>query len=96
MTLNIIEKRDIMDVVSYIMDNKLILIPVLYIINYIIKQTMIVSEKFIPLILLGVGIILSVLMGGDSIINNVVQGILVTGATVLTDQIVVQTKNNGT
>ena len=85
-----------MDILSYIMDNKLILIPVIYIISYIIKQTMIVSEKLIPLILLAVGIILSVLMGGDSIINNVVQGILVTGATVLTDQIIVQTKNKGT
>ena len=85
-----------MNVVSYIVENKLILIPVLYIINYIIKKTMIVSEKFIPLILLGVGILISVLMGGDSIINNVVQGILVTGATVLTDQIIVQTKNKDT
>ncbi len=85
-----------MDILSYVMDNKLILIPVIYIISYIIKQTMIVSEKLIPLILLAVGIILSVLMGGDSIINNVVQGILVTGATVLTDQIIVQTKNKGT
>lgn len=82
-----------MDVVSYIMENKLILIPVLYIMNYIIKKTGIISEKFLPLLLLGVGIIISVLMGGDTIINNVVQGILVTGATVLTDQIIVQTKN---
>ncbi len=82
-----------MDILSYVMDNKLVLIPVIYIISYIIKQTMIVSEKFIPLILLVVGIVLSILMGGDSIINNVVQGILVTGASVLTEEIVVQTKN---
>lgn len=82
-----------MDVVSYIVENKLILIPVLYIMNYIIKKTGIIPEKFLPLVLLGVGIIISVLMGGDSIINNIVQGILVTGATVLTDQIIVQTKN---
>lgn len=82
-----------MDILSYVMDNKLVLIPVIYIISYIIKQTMIVSEKFIPLILLAVGVVLSILMGGDSIINNVVQGILVTGASVLTEEIVVQTKN---
>lgn len=85
-----------MDVVSYIVENKLILIPVLYIMNYIIKKTGIIPEKFLPLVLLGVGIIISVLMGGDSIINNIVQGILVTGATVLTDQIIVQTKNKNT
>lgn len=82
-----------MDVVSYIVENKLILIPVLYIMNYIIKKKGIIPEKFLPLVLLGVGIIISVLMGGDTIINNIVQGILVTGATVLTDQIIVQTKN---
>ncbi len=85
-----------MDVVSYILDNKLILIPVLYVINYIVKKTKVISDKFLPLVLLVVGILLSVLMGGDTIINNIVQGILVTGATVLTDQIVVQTKNKTT
>ncbi len=80
-----------MDILSYIMDNKLILIPVLYIINYIIKKTMVIPDKFLPLLLLAIGIILSVLMGGD-IVNNIVQGILVTGATVLTDQIVTTKK----
>lgn len=80
-----------MDILSYIMDNKLILIPVLYIINYIIKKTMVIPDKFLPLLLLALGIILSVLMGGD-IVNNIVQGILVTGATVLTDQIVTTKK----
>ena len=78
------------------MDNKLILIPVIYIISYILKETMIVREKFISLILLALGIILSVLMGGDSIVNNIVQGILVTGTTVLAENIVMETKNNGT
>lgn len=85
-----------MDILSYIMDNKLILIPVIYIISYILKETMIVREKFISLILLALGIILSVLMGGDSIVNNIVQGILVTGTTVLAENIVMETKNNGT
>lgn len=85
-----------MDIVSYILDNKLILIPVLYVINYIVKKTKVIGDKFLPLVLLVVGILLSVLMGGDTIINNIVQGILVTGATVLTDQIVVQTKNKTT
>ena len=81
-----------MDFLSYIMDNKLILIPVLYIIGYIIKNTALIKSKFIPLILLGVGMLLSVLMGGDTIVNNVIQGILVAGATVLTNQVVVQSK----
>ena len=80
-----------MDFLNYIVGNKLILIPVLYIIGYIIKNTKIIRNKFIPLFLLVIGIILSVLMGGDTIINNVVQGILVTGATVMTDQMIRQT-----
>ena len=83
-----------MDFLNYIVGNKLILIPVLYIIGYIIKNTKIIRNKFIPLLLLVIGIILSVLMGGDTIINNVVQGILVTGATVMTDQMIRQTSKN--
>lgn len=83
-----------MDFLNYIVGNKLILIPVLYIIGYIIKNIKIIRNKFIPLFLLVIGIILSVLMGGDTIINNVVQGILVTGATVMTDQMIRQTSKN--
>lgn len=83
-----------MDFLNYIVGNKLILIPVLYIIGYIIKNTNIVRNKYIPLILLALGIILAVLMGGDTIINNIVQGILVTGATVMTDQMIRQTTRN--
>ena len=79
-----------MDFLSYIMENKLILIPVLYIIGYIIKNTSLIKNKYIPLILLGIGIILSVFMGGDTIVNNIVQGVLVTGATVMTNQIIKQ------
>ncbi len=81
-----------MDILSYIMDNKLILIPVLYIVGYIIKNTALIKNKFIPLILLGLGMLLSVLMGGDTIVNNIIQGILVAGATVLTNEVVVQSK----
>ena len=83
-----------MDFLNYIVGNKLILIPVLYIIGYIIKNTRVIRNKFIPLLLLLIGIVLSVLMGGDTVINNVVQGILVTGATVMTDQMIRQTSKN--
>ena len=83
-----------MDFINYIVGNKLILIPVLYIIGYIIKNTNLIRNKFIPLILLIIGIILAVLMGGDTVVNNIVQGILVTGATVMTDQMIRQTSKN--
>ncbi len=81
-----------MDFLNYIMANKLVLIPVLFIIGYIIQNTKTIKNKYIPLILLLIGIVLSVLMGGDTIINNIVQGVLVTGATVMTHQFI---KQNG-
>jgi len=82
-----------MDFLIYITDNRLILIPVLYIIGYIIKKTYLIKNKYIPLILLAVGISLSVAMGGNTIVDNIIQGILVTGATVLSDQIVIQSRS---
>ena len=83
-----------MDFLNYIVSNKLILIPVLFIIGYIIRNTNIIKNKYIPLILLTIGIVLSVLMGGDTIVNNIVQGVLVTGATVMTHQFVKQNNQN--
>lgn len=79
-----------MDFLEYVVGSRLILIPVLYIIGFIIRSTNLVRNKFIPLILLFVGIVLSIFMGGDSIVNNIVQGVLVTGATVMADQMIKQ------
>ncbi len=79
-----------MDFLNYIVGNKLILIPVLYIVGYVIKNANIIKNKYIPIMLLIIGIMLSIFMGGDTIINNIVQGILVTGATVMTDQMIRQ------
>lgn len=77
-----------MEIMDYIMGGRLILIPVLYITGYIFTKTQLIKNKFIPLILLVIGIILSVIMGGNTVIDNIIQGILVTGATVLTNQVV--------
>lgn len=79
-----------MEIINYIIENRLILIPVLYIIGEFIKRTEYVKDKMIPSILLFIGIIFSVLMGGDTVINNVIQGILVAGATVLGNQMIKQ------
>ncbi len=79
-----------MDFMEYILNEKLILIPVLYIIGYFITNTALIRNKFIPIILLGLGMIFSVLMGGDTIINNIIQGVLVAGTAVLTNQVIKQ------
>ena len=79
-----------MDILNYILENRLVLVPVLYIIGEFIKRTEYIKDKFIPIIILIIGILFSVLMGGDTIINNVIQGILVAGATVLGNQVIKQ------
>lgn len=72
------------------MEGRLILIPVFYVIGYIITKTQLIKNKYIPLIVLGFGILFSVLMGGNTIVDNIIQGVLVSGATVLTNQVVKQ------
>ncbi|RQN12840.1 phage holin family protein [Clostridium butyricum] len=79
-----------MDVSQYITQNALILIPVLYIIGMIIKNTDKISDKYIPLILLVFGIAGSIGIIGLNA-NAVIQGVLVTGATVYTNQLIKQT-----
>ena len=72
---------------NYIVEDGLVLIPVLYIIGEIIKQTLIIKDKWIPLILLFFGVLFSVLLLNDPMINNIIQGILITGATVYINQV---------
>lgn len=74
-------------ILNYIVEDGLILIPVLYIIGEIIKQTLIIKDKWIPLILLFFGVLFSVLLLNDPMINNIIQGILITGATVYINQV---------
>lgn len=79
-----------MEIINYIIENRLVLIPVLYILGEFIKRTEYVKDKMIPSILLCIGIVFSILMGGDTVINNIIQGILVAGATVLGNQLIKQ------
>ena len=71
---------------NYIVDNCLILIPVLYIIGMILKNLERIEDKYIPLILLPIGIALAIAIKGIDV-NSVIQGILVTGVTVYGNQI---------
>lgn len=78
-----------MDIIGYIMDNALILIPALIVIGAIIKQVEAIPNKWIPLILLPLGIAGALALGGLSA-DSVIQGILVTGAAVYGNQLVKQ------
>lgn len=79
-----------MDIMKSIVEQAYILVPALYIIGMILK-TSAVRDKYIPLILLALGIIGAVVLMGFSV-QSVIQGILVTGAAVFTNQLVKQSK----
>ena len=78
-----------MDFNKYILENALILIPALYVLGMIIKNLQAIDDKYIPsiLLLLGIGGAISI-MGFN--VDAIIQGILVTGATVFTNQIIKQ------
>ncbi|MBR5203396.1 MAG: phage holin family protein [Clostridia bacterium] len=77
--------------IEYIVENALVLVPVLNIIGMIIKNTEKINDKYIPLILLFFGVVGAVAILGFSP-QSVVQGVLVTGAAVYGNQVVKQLK----
>ena len=82
-------------ILNYIVEDGLILIPVLYVIGYIIKHTNILSNRWIPLVLLVIGILFSIFLLNDPIIDRVIQGVLIAGVTVFIDQIKKQNFEKG-
>ena len=74
---------------DYILDNALILIPVIYVLGMMLKGTEKVSDKYIPIILLPIGVILAMLIVGFTV-NGFIQGVLVTGVAVYANQLVKQ------
>jgi len=78
-----------MEFINYITENALILIPVLYIIGMILKGIERIKDKYIPLILLPIGMGLAMALMGINI-NAIIQGILVVGVSVYTNQLVKQ------
>ena len=88
-----------MDFENYIKPELLVLVPVLYIAGMIMKNAQAVPDKYIPAILGGAGIALSLLYviategaTGVSIFTAITQGILTAGAAVYTNQMIKQLK----
>ena len=75
-----------MDIFNYVTENDLIMIPVLLVIGKILKSIEKIPDKWIPLILLPIGIGTALLMGGLNI-DSAIQGVLVTGVAVYGNQI---------
>ena len=82
-----------MEFMEYIIENALILIPVLYVIGMFLKALEFIKDKYIPCILLVIGIVFSIALIGFNV-NAVIQGILVSGATVLGNQLIKQYKKD--
>ena len=78
-----------MDFQNYILDQALILIPVIYILGLFLKKSRVIKNKYIPLILLFFGIALSLLLVGLNV-QGIIQGILVSGTAVFANQIIKQ------
>ncbi len=95
-----------MDFVSYIEPELLVLIPVLYVIGMVLKNLEEVKDKFIPIILLALGIAIAVLyvlatesLGtgqevAAAVFTAICQGALVAGATVYTNQLIKQSSKS--
>lgn len=76
---------------QYIVDNALVLIPVLNIIGMMLKGFPKIPDKYIPLILLGFGLLGTMSLIGFTV-EGAIQGVLVTGAAVYGNQVVKQLK----
>lgn len=84
---------------DYIKPELLVLVPVLYVIGMVIKNTDAINDKYIPVILGIVGVMLSMMyvlpVDGLSLMGvftAITQGVLVTGVAVYVNQLLVQSK----
>ena len=79
-----------MDITSVFNDSLMPLAVALYVSGVIMKQSKSVPDRFIPVILLVIGIVGSLgmmpIQGTASITDAIIQGILATGMTIMTNQ----------
>lgn len=87
-----------MEYMEFIRAEFLVFIPALYVIGMLIKNTEKIKDKYIPLILLGISVVLccvsSVSLDGFSvqgIVTAFVQGVLCAATAVYSNQIIKQT-----
>lgn len=90
-----------MEFQEYIKPELLVLVPVLYIIGMIMKQTEKVDDRIIPAVLGGIGIVFSMIwvigtegFGLLSIFSSLTQGVLVAGAAVYVNQVYKQARKD--
>ena len=84
-----------MDILEYIVQEGLVMIPVLYILGEIIKGTEVLENNWIPVALLVVSIAFTPILLGGFTAENIVQAVLVAGATVFGNQLYQQSIKEG-
>lgn len=82
-----------MEFMNYILDEGIILIPVLYILGLILKGLPKIKDNYIPIILLFFGELFSLAYLGLSV-DSAIQGVLITGVTVYGNQVYKQLSKN--
>lgn len=75
-----------MDILEFIVSDGLIMIPFLMVIAYIVKNTGLVQNELIPVILTLVSVAVTPWLLGGFTATNIIQSILVVGGAVLTNQ----------
>lgn len=83
-----------MDLLVYITESALVVIPVLLIIGVMFKDSKRIKDKYIPILLLVVGVLLTIGLRRNMGADTIVQGVLVTAASVYLNQIVKQLRKN--
>lgn len=78
-----------MDLSNFIQEKLLIIVLVLYVIGAMLKGISIIKDNWIPFILLIISIYFCIAINGFNV-ESIIQGILITGATVLTNQMIKQ------
>lgn len=79
-----------MDILNYVVQEGLVMIPVLFIIGEIIKGTELLGNKWIPLVILIVSVGFTPLVLGSYTADNIVQAVLVAGVTVFGNELIKQ------
>lgn len=79
-----------MDILNYVVQEGLVMIPVLFIIGEIIKGTELLGNKWIPLVVLIISVGFTPPLLGAYTADNVVQAVLVAGVTVFGNELVKQ------
>ena len=77
-----------MDIMKFITENALQMVAVFYVLGAIIKNTTLVKDKFIPLVLITISLAVTpATVGGYMDPQSYVQAVLVVGAAVLVNEL---------